>query len=122
MRYAVVFALFVRSMITCIDRVCMSAAKEPITAGLPLPGSAMGLVFSAFALAYAPAQIPSGWFADKAGPRLAPAGVAGAWSALTELTGTDLTISPGWVFCAGAAGKNAVAVWCWFRMRSVNQE
>lgn len=86
-RYAVVFALFVLSMITYIDRVCISSAKDPIAAELSLSDGAMGLVFSAFALGYALAQIPSGWFADKAGPRIALATVVGAWSVLTALTG-----------------------------------
>jgi len=86
-RYAVVFALFLLSMITYIDRVCISAAKDPIATELSLSDSAMGLVFSAFALGYALAQIPSGWFADKAGPRIALTAVVGAWSILTALTG-----------------------------------
>ena len=86
-RYAVVFALFLLSMITYIDRVCISSAKDAIATGLSLSDSAMGLVFSAFALGYALAQIPSGWFADKAGPRIALSAVVGAWSVLTALTG-----------------------------------
>lgn len=86
-RWAVVAALFVLSMITYIDRVCISAAKEPISGELQLSDSAMGLVFSAFALGYALAQIPAGWFADRAGPRIALAVVVGAWSFLTALTG-----------------------------------
>jgi MFS transporter, ACS family, glucarate transporter len=86
-RYAVVAALFILAMITYIDRVCISTAKEPIAAAMALSDSAMGLVFSAFALGYALAQIPSGWFADRAGPRVALACVVGAWSALTALTG-----------------------------------
>ena len=85
-RYAVVVALFILAMITYIDRVCISTAKEPIAAAMTLSDSAMGLVFSAFALGYALAQIPSGWFADRAGPRVALAAVVGAWSALTALT------------------------------------
>lgn len=86
-RYAVVFVLFIISMITFIDRVCISAAKEPIATELHLSDAAMGLVFSAFALGYAIAQIPAGWFADKAGPRLALSVVVALWSALTALTG-----------------------------------
>jgi len=86
-RYAVVFALFLLSMITYIDRVSISSAKDAIATGLSLSDSAMGLVFSAFALGYALAQIPSGWFADKAGPRIALTVVVGAWSGLTALTG-----------------------------------
>ena len=92
-RYAVVVALFVLSMITYIDRVCISTAKEPIAAAMALSDSAMGLVFSAFALGYALAQIPSGWFADRAGPRVALACVVGAWSALTALTGAAWSLA-----------------------------
>jgi ACS family glucarate transporter-like MFS transporter len=80
-------ALFALSMITYVDSVCISAAKEPITAAMHLRDTAMGLVFSAFALGYALAQIPAGWLADRIGPRLALTLVVTAWSTLTALTG-----------------------------------
>jgi ACS family glucarate transporter-like MFS transporter len=86
-KYAVVFVLFILSMITYIDRVCISAAKGSISAELHLSDAAMGFVFSAFALGYALAQIPAGWLADKAGPRVALTVVVALWSALTALTG-----------------------------------
>lgn len=70
-RYLVLFALFVLSLITYIDRVAISSAKGPIAADLALSDQAMGWVFSSFALGYALAQVPSGWFADKVGPRRA---------------------------------------------------
>src|SRR5437879_5096168 len=75
------------SMITYVDRVCISAAKEPIASEMRLSDTAMGLVFSAFALGYALAQIPAGWLADRAGPRLALTFVVTLWSVLTALTG-----------------------------------
>lgn len=87
-RYAVVFALFLLSMLTFIDRVCISAGKGSIAAELKLSDTAMGWVFSAFALGYALGQIPSGWFADKAGPRVAMSVMVGCWSVLIALTGT----------------------------------
>jgi ACS family glucarate transporter-like MFS transporter len=93
LRYFVVLALFVLSMITYIDRACISSAKEPIAAELGLDDRAMGLVFSAFALGYALMQVPSGWFADRAGPGIALATVVTAWSALTALTGRASTLS-----------------------------
>jgi ACS family glucarate transporter-like MFS transporter len=86
-RYAVVFVLFVLSMITYIDRACISTAKDPIARDLGLSDAAMGMVFGAFALGYALAQIPSGWFADRAGPRVALTTVVAAWSLFTALTG-----------------------------------
>jgi ACS family glucarate transporter-like MFS transporter len=93
MRYAVVFALFVLSMITYIDRVCISTAKDPISLELGLSDSAMGMVFGSFALGYALAQIPSGWFADRFGPRIALALVVTSWSALTALTGAAWSLT-----------------------------
>ena len=86
-KYAVVLALFALSMITYVDRVCISAAKDPISVEMRLSDTAMGLVFSAFALGYALAQIPCGWLADRLGPRLLLTSVVTLWSAMTALTG-----------------------------------
>ena len=86
-RYLVLLALFVLSLITYIDRVAISSAKAPLAADLSLSDQAMGWVFSAFALGYAMAQIPAGWFADKFGPRRALTAVVLAWSLFTALTG-----------------------------------
>lgn len=86
-KYAVVLALFVLSVITYVDRVCISSAKDPISAEMHLSDTAMGVVFSAFALGYAIAQIPCGWLADRLGPRLVLTSVVTLWSALTALTG-----------------------------------
>jgi ACS family glucarate transporter-like MFS transporter len=86
-RYAVVFALFILLMLTYIDRVCLSVGKDSIVTELNLSDAAMGLVFSAFALGYALGQIPSGWLADKAGPRVALAVVVAVWSVLIALSG-----------------------------------
>jgi ACS family glucarate transporter-like MFS transporter len=83
----VVGALFLLSLITYIDRVAISTAKEPLAGDLGLSDTEMGAVFSAFALGYALAQIPGGWLADRWGPRKALAAVVIAWSTLTALTG-----------------------------------
>jgi ACS family glucarate transporter-like MFS transporter len=85
-RYAVVLALFILSMLTYIDRVCITSAKDPISATLHLSDSDMGVVFSLFALGYALAQVPAGRVADAMGPRNALAGIVCAWSILTALT------------------------------------
>ena len=86
-RYLVVGVLFVLSLITYIDRVAISSAKGPISTELALSDADMGWVFGAFALGYAIAQVPSGWFADRCGPRLALAAVVAVWSLFTGLTG-----------------------------------
>jgi ACS family glucarate transporter-like MFS transporter len=92
-RYVVVGILFVLSLITYIDRVAISSAKDPIAQELALSDESIGLVFSAFALGYALAQIPAGWFADRFGPRLALALAVAAWSLFTALTGAARSLS-----------------------------
>jgi ACS family glucarate transporter-like MFS transporter len=70
-RSLVLAALFVLSLILYIDRAAISTAKGPIATELALSDRQMGAAFSAFALGYAAAQIPSGWLADRIGPRRA---------------------------------------------------
>ncbi len=86
-RLAVLAALFSLSLILYLDRAAISSAKTPMATALSLSDAAMGAVFSAFALGYAFAQIPSGWFADHLGPRMALALVVALWSVFTVLTG-----------------------------------
>ncbi len=119
-RQLVVFGLFILSLITYIDRVCISSAKSAIAADLALSDQAMGLAFGAFALGYALAQVPSGWLADRFGPRLALAGIVSAWSVLTALTGAvrSLTalLSVRFLFGiaeAGAFPGSARAIYNW---------
>ncbi|MBS1830110.1 MAG: MFS transporter [Acidobacteria bacterium] len=86
-RHWVVAGLFVLSLITYIDRAAISSVKEPMAAELGFSDREMGAVFSAFALGYALAQVPSGWAADRFGPRLMLSVVVVFWSLLTALTG-----------------------------------
>ena len=74
-------------MILYLDRAAISSAKTSVAAALSLSDAAMGAVFSAFALGYAFAQIPSGWLADRFGPRVTLACVVALWSVFTVLTG-----------------------------------
>lgn len=86
-RYTIVFALFILSTITYVDRTGISTATTPIATELHLSDRAMGTVFSAFALGYAFGQIPAGWLADRLGARGVLAGAVVFWSLLTALTG-----------------------------------
>ena len=92
-KYCVVAALFILTMITYVDRVAISTAKAPIAFEFKLSDSAMGLVFSAFALGYAVTQIPAGWLADKAGPRAILAVTVGFWGVLTMMTGAAWSLT-----------------------------
>ncbi len=79
--------LFLLSWILYLDRAAISTAKDLVAGDLGLSNDAVGIVFGAFALGYAVAQIPSGWFADRFGPRVALAAVVAGWSVFTSLTG-----------------------------------
>jgi ACS family glucarate transporter-like MFS transporter len=73
--------------ISYLDRVCISTAAPAIENELRLSNSQMGLVFSAFTLAYAVFEVPSGWFADRFGARLTLTRIVVWWSAMTAATG-----------------------------------
>ena len=86
-RYGDLSALFVISLILYIDRSAISSAKSAMAADFSLSDTAMGVVFSAFSLGYAVAQIPAGWVADRVGPRFTLAIAVTLWSGFTALTG-----------------------------------
>lgn len=83
---AILTALFLLSVITYVDRACISSARGGITASLGLSDVRMGLVFSAFSLGYALAQVPAGWMADRFGARWLLAGAVICWSLMTAAT------------------------------------
>jgi Sodium:dicarboxylate symporter family/Major Facilitator Superfamily len=68
-RHLVVAWTLAVAAIAYLDRVCISTAAPAIRAELGLSDGEMGLVFSAFTLAYALFEVPSGWFADRFGAR-----------------------------------------------------
>src|SRR5499426_2898221 len=70
-----------------LDRVCISTAAPAIKADLGLDDAQMGYVFSAFTLAYALFEVPSGWLADRFGARLMLTRIVVWWSAMTDATG-----------------------------------
>ena len=86
-RHLVVAWTLAVAAIAYLDRVCISTAAPAIRADLGLSDGEMGLVFSAFTLAYALFEVPSGWFADRFGARLTLTRIVVWWSVLTSLTG-----------------------------------
>jgi MFS family permease len=70
-----------------LDRVCISTAAPAIQRDLGLTKSQLALVFSAFTLAYAVFEIPSGWLADRFGARRMVARIVAWWSLMTAATG-----------------------------------
>ncbi|MEM7235084.1 MAG: MFS transporter, partial [Planctomycetota bacterium] len=83
-----VFLLFLHTVNTYMDRVCISTAKDGMQGDIEgLTDIRMGYVFGIFSVGYALFQIPAGWFSDRAGPRLALTIVVVIWSIFTALTG-----------------------------------
>ncbi|MBI4658658.1 MAG: MFS transporter [Verrucomicrobia bacterium] len=86
-RNRVIFFAITLSIITYIDRVCISKAAPQMMEELGLTKDQMSLAFAAFAWSYALFEIPGGWLGDKIGPRLVLMRVVIMWSIFTALTG-----------------------------------
>jgi len=85
-RYGAVGFTLVMISIAYLDRVCISTAAPSIQADLGLSVAQMSIVFSAFTLAYALFEGPSGWLADRFGARVALSRIVVWWSAFTAAT------------------------------------
>jgi MFS transporter, ACS family, glucarate transporter len=86
-RYVVLAWFCTLSMITYIDRVCIKQVQGDMQRDLGLSGTQFSWTFSAFALAYALFEIPSGWLGDRLGPRKVLARIVLCWLFFTALTG-----------------------------------
>jgi len=87
-RCLLVFLLFLHTVNTYMDRVCISVAKDSMQNDIEgLDEQMIGYVFGIFAVGYALFQIPSGWLSDRVGPRRALTIVVVIWSIFTALTG-----------------------------------
>jgi MFS family permease len=75
------------SMITYLDRVAIASAAGSIVQALGLQSVAdLKWAFTAFALAYALFEVPTGWMGDVFGPRKALLRIVLWWSVFTALT------------------------------------
>lgn len=79
--------LFLLSIITYLDRVCMNVAIPSMSDELGLSLSQRGWVLGIFALAYGVFEIPGGWLGDRFGPRKILTRIVAWWSAFTAATG-----------------------------------
>ena len=86
-RFTLLRFAFALSVITYLDRVCIATAATSIREELHLTAVQMGWIFSAFTLAYAIFEIPSGWLGDTIGPRRVLTRIVLWWSAFTVATG-----------------------------------
>ena len=74
------------AMVTYLDRVCISTLADDISRDLGLTQMQMSIVFSAFTLAYAVFEIPTAWWADRAGTRNVLTRIVAWWSTFTIAT------------------------------------
>jgi ACS family glucarate transporter-like MFS transporter len=118
-RFVLISILFFHSVNTYMDRVCIASAVDHIMKDLSMTAERMGLVLGIFALGYALFQVPSGWIADKLGPRKALTIVVSVWSMFTALTGAVRNgvqmLVLRFLFGAGEAGAFPGATQAFFR-------
>jgi len=86
-RYWVIVFAITLAIVQYIDRVAISQAMPQIATDLRFSSAEQGAVFSAFALAYALFEIPTGWLGDKIGARKVLIRVVLWWSFFTAATG-----------------------------------
>lgn len=87
-RYGVLGFVCALSMITYLDRVCFGAVAPTLASELSLDSVAeLKWAFTAFAIAYALFEIPTGWLGDVWGPRGTLLRIVIWWSIFTALTG-----------------------------------
>src|SRR4051812_44060796 len=94
--------------ITYLDRVSIAVSRPYIARDLHLNPTQMGYVFSAFYVAYALFEIPTGWWGDRVGTRRVLTRIVCWWSAFTVLTGFAFSYSSllaiRFLFGSGEAG------------------
>lgn len=105
--WLVVFAVTV-AIIQYIDRICIAQAAPHVSADLGLSKEQMGWVFSAFTLAYALFEIPTGYWGDRHGPKRVLIRVVLWWSSFMAATSAawdwlSLVVTR-FLFGAGEAG------------------
>ena len=120
-RRTLLWMIFALTMITFLDRLAISAAMPLVSREFLFTAEQKGYIFSAFSVAYAAFEIPSGWLGDRFGARMALTRIVLWWSAFTSLTGAAIGFRSmlliRFLFGAGEAGafpNIARAISRWF--------
>ncbi|MDQ3011841.1 MAG: MFS transporter, partial [Acidobacteriota bacterium] len=82
-RYKFLFLIFMLAVITYLDRQAISSAMLMMETEFKFSSTQKGYIFSAFTLAYAAFEVPSGWLGDRFGARMALTRIVLWWSAFT---------------------------------------
>jgi len=85
-RYRVLAFTVALAGITYLDRVCIAQTADDMMRDLSLSKKQMGFVFSAFTIAYALFEIPTGAWGDRIGTRRLLTRIVVWWSCFTILT------------------------------------
>jgi ACS family glucarate transporter-like MFS transporter len=124
-RYVLISILFFHSVNTYMDRACIASAADYIIKDLSISKEMLGLILGIFAVGYALFQVPSGWIADRFGPRKALTIVVAVWSTFTALTGaarnTVQMLVLRFLFGVGEAGAFPGATQAFFRWLPVKE-
>ncbi|MCQ9616432.1 MFS transporter [Paenalcaligenes niemegkensis] len=102
-RFVILALIFVVTVINYADRATLSIVGTEVIKDLGLDPVMLGMVFSAFAWAYALGQVPGGWLLDRYGARRVYGTSLILWSLFTLLQGTV-----GWMGLAGASAAAAL--------------
>jgi len=86
-RYRVLGLLFLLSMITYVDRVCIGLLGSRMQSELEISPKQWSWILAAFTLSYALFEIPTGAWGDRFGPRRIASRIVLWWSVFTSLTG-----------------------------------
>lgn len=86
-RYYVVLAATLMSVLLYLDRYCLSIVEIYIKQGLGLTDDQIGWIFGAFFYTYALGQVPAGWLSDRFGGRTMLTIYILTWSIFTGLIG-----------------------------------
>jgi ACS family glucarate transporter-like MFS transporter len=103
-RWQILGILSLIMVATAFGRLNLGIAGKSIQEEFHLSSQAMGWIFGAFAFGYALFQIPSGWAADRFGPRKTLTLAILCWAMLTmamnlvPLVAIHLTLSLAWIF------------------------
>jgi ACS family glucarate transporter-like MFS transporter len=107
-RHKVLAMTMALGAITYLDRVSIAVSRPYIARDLHLSPTQMGYVFSAFYVAYALFEIPTGWWGDRVGTRRVLTRIVCWWSAFTVLTGFAFSypsmVAIRFLFGSGEAG------------------
>ena len=91
-RFRVAGFLMLLAAVTYLDRVCISVLAPNIQRDFGLSKEQMGLVFSAFAVAYAGFELVSAWWGERIGARRVLTRIVIWWSCFTMATGSGVEL------------------------------